>query len=149
MLTTKKGFTLLELLIVMAVVSSLAGIVLVTYPAARKRARDAQRKSDLKQYQTALEAYANKNNDLYPGAVDGNMAIQCGTLGLAVCQDDPIGTNPYRYQSNAGGTQYVVWGQLEEVDAVGSNQYFVLCSSGASGVMTTGIPPSDGNCPIL
>lgn len=144
----RAGFTLLELLIVMMVVGALAGIVLVTYPASQRRARDTQRKSEVKQYHTALEAYANRSNNFYPAGADGNMVAQCGTLRLAACPDDPQGLNPYRYQSNVGGTLYVVWARLEQKDDAGSVQFFVSCSTGVSGETKFGIPPAGGSCPI-
>ena len=67
-------FTLIELLVVVAIVGILAsGLMAVINPAARiGQARDAQRKSDLHQIQTALEAYYNDNgdNDRYYVAID-------------------------------------------------------------------------------
>lgn len=51
----KKGFTLVELMIVMAILSSLVGLVAGGFRSAQIRGRDAQRKSDLKQIANALE----------------------------------------------------------------------------------------------
>lgn len=53
----KFGFTLIELLVVIAIIGSLSAMLLPNFMAARERARDAQRKSDLKQIQKALELY--------------------------------------------------------------------------------------------
>ncbi len=61
----QRGFTLIELLIVIAIIGILASIVLVSFPAAMKSARDANRKSDLKQLQIALEVYKQANG-FYP-----------------------------------------------------------------------------------
>jgi general secretion pathway protein G len=51
------GFTLIELLVVIAIIGSLSALLLPNYMGARERARDSQRKSDLKQIQKALEMY--------------------------------------------------------------------------------------------
>ncbi|MBI3954529.1 type II secretion system protein [Candidatus Collierbacteria bacterium] len=63
-----KGFTLIELLIVMAIIGILAGLTAFNFQQARQRARDAERKNDLKQLQTALEIY--KNDQTYPDYPD-------------------------------------------------------------------------------
>lgn len=53
----RKSFTLIELLVVIAIIGSLSAILLPNFMGARERARDSQRKSDLKQIQKALEMY--------------------------------------------------------------------------------------------
>lgn len=69
MFLKKKGFTLIELLIVIAIISILAAMVVVNVSAARIRARDTQRKADLKTVQNALEIAYYKNQK-YPGLVN-------------------------------------------------------------------------------
>ena len=53
----KKAFTLIELLVVIAIIGSLSALFLPNFMAVRERARDSQRKSDLKQIQKAFELY--------------------------------------------------------------------------------------------
>jgi prepilin-type N-terminal cleavage/methylation domain-containing protein len=57
---TKKGFTLIELLVVVAIISLLSSVVLASLNSARSKGRDAKRRSDLKQFQIALELYYDK-----------------------------------------------------------------------------------------
>ena len=59
MLLTKftKGFTLIEILITVTIISVLAAIGLVTYSTILKNSRDNRRLSDLKLIQSALEDY--------------------------------------------------------------------------------------------
>ena len=64
-LKNKKGFTLIELLVVVAILGLLSSVVLVSLDSARAKARDARRKSDIKQIQTALALYYNTNG-YYP-----------------------------------------------------------------------------------
>lgn len=70
-LNTSFGFTLIELIIVMAVLGGLAGLIVIQLPAGTERARDSARKSDLSQYRTSLESFANRKNGFYPGFSSG------------------------------------------------------------------------------
>ncbi len=54
-----KGFTLIELVVVIAIISTLTALSTFNFNQARMRARDVQRKSELKQIQNALELYKN------------------------------------------------------------------------------------------
>ena len=60
MLRHSGGFTLVELLVVVAIIGMLAGLVVANVGSARSKARDAARQSDLRTLQTAIElAYAS------------------------------------------------------------------------------------------
>jgi len=144
----QKGFTLLELLIVISILGILASFVLVVFPSAQKRARDARRRSDVKQYQTSLEVYSGRVGS-YPSG-SGDMTSKCSALGLsgATCPDDPQALNRYQYQVNAAQTEYVIWTRLEDKDKQGNTQYYVVCSNGAAADVVSGIPPLGGNCPL-
>lgn len=52
---TKAGFTLVEILVVMGLISIMAVIALQSFPAVRAQARDTERKTNLKKIQTAFE----------------------------------------------------------------------------------------------
>ncbi len=77
------GFTLIELLVVVSLIGVLATLVLANLNAARQRGRDAQRKSDLRNIQTALRLYYN-DYDNYPANMAGNVA-GCGANGTSIC----------------------------------------------------------------
>lgn len=61
----QKGFTIVELLIVVVVIAILAAISLVAYTNIQQRARDSQRKADLKTISTAVNLYYADNGN-YP-----------------------------------------------------------------------------------
>lgn len=140
----KNGFTLIELLIVMAVLGVLGTIMIMNFPAGRERARDTHRRSDLKQFQTALETYANKEGGLYPSSGDVDPSTLCGAgndlANYDNCPIDPrdgdlgecSGENcGYHYMSNAARTEYSMWAALER-PADNDNIWFVVCSTGVT-----------------
>jgi prepilin-type N-terminal cleavage/methylation domain-containing protein len=162
---TKKlssAFTLIELLVVISIIGILAGMVVASFSSSQKQARDTSRKSDLSQYRTLLESFANKSNSLYPvySASTVMSGSPCTTLNSSLgitgsCPEDPKyasdATYPrYKYESDGSGsngaaaaTQYVLWAQLENV----SNTFWVVCSTGQSGKIASSTTISGGACP--
>jgi len=65
----KEGFTIVELLIVIVVIGILAGLVITTYNGIQQKARNTERTTDLKTFQSQLEAYY-ANNGSYPDNTD-------------------------------------------------------------------------------
>ncbi len=77
------GFTLLELIVVMAIIGILAMLAVGNFQSSRIKANDARRKSDLKQIQAALEQYhADFGN--YPGSASNGTILGCGA-GTSTC----------------------------------------------------------------
>lgn len=59
------GFSLLELLIAIAIVGVLSALLLASFIGIRAKGRDAQRKADIRQLQTGLQLYYSDQN-AYP-----------------------------------------------------------------------------------
>ncbi|MFZ5932786.1 MAG: type II secretion system protein [Patescibacteria group bacterium] len=76
----QKGFTLIELLVAISIIAIISTVLLANFNAARERGRDAQRKSDLRNIQTALRVYYN-DYGAYPAHGTGANAgkiVACG-----------------------------------------------------------------------
>ncbi|MBU2036271.1 prepilin-type N-terminal cleavage/methylation domain-containing protein [Patescibacteria group bacterium] len=71
-----KGFTLVELLVVMAILGVLVTLIGTAFRTAQARGRDAQRKSDLKQIANALELFFN-DYGFYPPADGQGKIMAC------------------------------------------------------------------------
>lgn len=68
-----KGFTIVELLIVIVVIAILAMLVLTTYSGIQSKARNSQRQTDVQSMQTQLEAFFSQNG-YYPSRTNMNDA---------------------------------------------------------------------------
>ena len=71
--TLSRGFTIVELLIVIVVIGILAGLVVVTYNGIQQKARDTERKTDINALHGQLEAYQAQNGK-YPTLANVNDA---------------------------------------------------------------------------
>lgn len=71
-----KGFTLVELLVVMAILGILVTLIGANFRSAQIRGRDGQRKSDLKQIANALELFYN-DYSFYPDADGSGRILAC------------------------------------------------------------------------
>lgn len=79
-----KGFTLIELLVVISIIGLLAVLLVANFMATRSRARDTQRKSDMRNLATALRLYYNDFGQ-YP-AGSGGVIMGCEADGDAACE---------------------------------------------------------------
>lgn len=117
--SSKLGFSLIELLIVIAMIGLLSSLLLANLQGARARARDAQRKSDLKQLKTALRMYYN-DNQAYPtdngsGSISGaawGSPFGATTVYMKTVPLDPIPSQNY-YYSRTDTESFNLYGCLE------------------------------------
>jgi general secretion pathway protein G len=72
----KKGFTFIEILVVITIIALLSTVAVVSYRSAQTKARDNKRKSDLEQVRAALEMYRS-DEGIYPA---GNWSAMTGLL---------------------------------------------------------------------
>jgi prepilin-type N-terminal cleavage/methylation domain-containing protein len=115
----RKGFTLIEMLIVIAIIGILASIVLVGIGPVQRTARDARRASDLRQTQNALELYFSKNA-AYPAAGNWAALTTALTSGASavvrqIPNDPRSGSGAtYQYAPDASGNGYVLAATFED-----------------------------------
>ena len=79
MKNNSKGFTIIELLVVISIIGLLSTISVVALNGARKKSRDAKRIADIDNTQTALELYFN-DYGAYPKATS-EVTLGAGSYG--------------------------------------------------------------------
>ncbi len=133
---TKSGFTLIEILIVIALIAILTTAGVGTYIASLQKSRDNTRKGNLRAITNALELYYNDNGRYPSGNANGAilgcnggtglspspLPVACtvngafqnanSTLYMAQLPGDPISSLKYYYIS-ATGAQYQIYAHLE------------------------------------
>src|ERR1700748_3412987 len=85
----EKGFTLIEIVLVLAIAGLLLVIVFLAVSGAQKARRDTQRKNDLSRVAAQLEQYASNNNGSYPAdqAAFNTSFITGGTYNISNAND--------------------------------------------------------------
>ena len=149
------GFTLIELLIVISIIAILAALAIFGIGNVFEKSRNTQRKSDLRQYQEALEVFANSHDGLYPSRTATQFAATtlCGDLGITGCPDDPVDTQHYKYNSNGTSngnptaSSYLLWADMEGGEWDEDTDY-VVCSNGESGECDDCGDDTNGFCPL-
>lgn len=150
---TAKGFTLLELLITVAIIAMLSAVAISSFTYLQKNSRDTRRMSDLKVIQSALEQY-RADQGFYPtGFFGSSLTNRVGRLPplpssvvtyLNKIPKDPISAvrggvgytylylafpnNSFCNNSSSLCTRYCIYANLEVIpdlsDRPGQCQYF-------------------------
>ena len=108
----QKGFTIIELLIVIAIIAILAGLVLNNFQGAQAKARDTQRITDINNIHSKLEEYYNENGAYpqtftaatFPGIDSGSLTDADGTsIVINAAVADEAAADAVANPGNTGG----------------------------------------------
>lgn len=130
----KKGFTFIEILVVVSIIAVLIAVGVISYGSIQKRSRDARRKSDIEQIRSALEFYRSDNGYYPDGPTTFTALSSSANPGKVLIDDeyiaqipsDPKDDTEYAYQIkmlNLQGEHYYGYclAAYTEGDGSGSN----------------------------
>lgn len=130
----KKGFTIIEVVLVLAIAGLIFLMVFIALPALQRGQRDSQRNQDLSRAQTAINKYQSNNR----GALPTNW-VTFRTNYLAVGGDaftDPSGKN-YLFVTS-GEAAPTVKDMTESTQTTVRIYYTTGATCGTDGAVTTG-----------
>jgi general secretion pathway protein G len=106
---TKRGFTIIEVLVVLAIIAILGSLSILRYEDIQKKNRDVKRISDMREMQKALALY-EATYQLYPvqdppisiTGTDAFSVVIEATEVISEVPTDPLAGFEYTYYSNDG-----------------------------------------------
>lgn len=115
----RRGFTLLELLIVIAIIGILISVAAASYSSAQIKSRNARRMQDMKSVQSAMEQYYATNAQ-YPATA--SPSCDPGTTYLpAGLPTDPKPSMSYVVSCTTGGGVSTYYGRATMEGSVGNS----------------------------
>ena len=103
---SRKGFTILELLIVIAVIAILIGIALPRFKGMQDEGNIAKAKGELRMLQTAVESYYIHNNALPASLTVLQTAVP--QIAPSTIPSDPFGTD-YTLVKSDDGASFIIY----------------------------------------
>ncbi len=128
-----KAFTLIELLIVIAIIGILVSIGVASYAQAQIKSRNARRQADMKAAQSAIEQFYADNNGQYPaGGVCDPLTATTKYLPGGLPQDPKHPTLDYTFSCSSAAS-YCFCAELEPVGNTAGNSFNTSCTKYETG----------------
>jgi len=110
----KKGFTLIEILVVITIIATLTAIGMVSYIQISKQSRDFKRKDDLQTLQKEFELFYQMNAT-YPNAVGADLCYEAlkASITTARYPTDPSSQTAYAWHNCSAQAYCICTGLLE------------------------------------
>jgi prepilin-type N-terminal cleavage/methylation domain-containing protein len=117
-----RGFTLVELLVTIAIIGILTSVGLGTFTSAQKKSRDARRKNDLASIAKALEVYNNDHYSTYPYPDDDTGQIKGCTVADPDTEEICAWGSAFQHADTTPATVYLI--TLPDDSSTGRDYYY-------------------------
>ena len=117
-INTKKGFTLIELIVSVTIIAVLTAIAVVNFGGTNKKARDGRRMSDLEKVRVALEIYRQEKGT-YPLSGGGSVPASLVPNYMQATPLDP--KTGFSYYYIGSGYSYTLDAQMENLGSTNFN----------------------------
>lgn len=142
----KKGFTLIEILLVIIILGIISALITGNLITSLKKGRDARRKSDIQNIQKAVELYYDDKH-VYPPSLPFGSAL-CETpacvsgekIYMQQIPVDPVNGNNYFYETDSTGSLYKIYSCIEDAN----DKFQGVSQTGYTNL--SGVPVNCGGC---
>jgi len=129
----REGFTLIEMMIVIAVIAILVGVLLPQFRGTQDEAAEQRAKAELRTIATAIESYYIHHSNALPTTL--SLLTSATPRIITVIPDDPFNsTTDYDYDVDTNRVYYVV-------SSIGSDR-----AADITGINTSGQITESGDC---
>ena len=137
-----KGFTLIELMIVIAIIAILAAILVPNFLRARAQGMVTACKSNCKNIGTALEMYSTDHSGHYPLSANFQTGLTANAAYLrALPQCPSAGSMSYSYTATSDPDSYTTWCTGSHHTAVGITQAGYPQYNSVEGLVVPAVAP--------
>ena len=121
-----KGFTLIELMIVIVVIAILIGVLLPNFRGTQDEAMTQRARAEMRTLATAIESYYIHNSNALPSTLSSLTSATPRIINAVPVDPFRGGSNSYSYAKDTNGVYYVVW------------SYGIDRTAGITGISTAG-----------
>jgi prepilin-type N-terminal cleavage/methylation domain-containing protein len=103
----KKGFTIIEVVLVLAIAGLIFLMVFIALPALQRSQRDTQRRNDLSRAQTAINSYKSNNRNTVPtDVIEYQTKIRTNYLSAQGDKFEDPSRGDYKFVGGMGNDSY-------------------------------------------
>lgn len=139
--SNKKGFTLVELIIVMAVIALILSVVIPNLRGMQQEGQSTKAESELQTLKAAVTSYWRHYDNKYPADIDAAL-VGASPQVISTKILDPFNTanGTYGYVKEANNEHFIIWTQGPKKDTVQPTVANGIVTYTGSGAVVSNLP---------